>query len=106
MADDNFVLGGVQFLGSAQSHGGLNGVGREDGVRGLGRQSGVIKPSHNYGTMSGTSHWRSHIPKQLYFSGEEVIQGEWKSYTFQLEMYILGIWTWAHRIAKDCFSTL
>ncbi|KAK3794528.1 hypothetical protein RRG08_003679 [Elysia crispata] len=88
MVDDNFGLGGVQFLGGAQSHGGLNGGGREDGVRGLGRQSGVTKPSHNYGTTSGTSHWRSHIPKQLYFSGEEVIQGEWKSYTFQLEMYI------------------
>ena len=88
MVDDNFGLGGVQFLGGAQSHGGLNGVGREDGVRGLGRQSGVTKPSHNYGAANGTSHWRSHIPKQLYFSGEEVIQGEWKSYTFQLEMYI------------------
>ena len=88
MVDDNFGQGGVQFLGGAQSHGGLNGVGREDGVRGLGRQSGVTKPSHNYGTTSGTSHWRSHIPKQLYFSGEEVIPGEWKSYTFQLEMYI------------------
>ena len=46
MVDDNFGLGGVQFLGGAQSHGGLNGGGREDGVRGLGRQSGVTKPSH------------------------------------------------------------
>ena len=88
VVDDNFGLGGVQFLGGAQSHGGLIGVGREDGVRGLGRQSGVTKTSHNYGTTSWTSHWRSHIPKQLYFSGEEVIQGDWKSYTFQLEMYI------------------
>ena len=53
MVDDNFGLGGVQFLGDAQSHGGLNGVGREDGVRGLGRQSGVTKPPHNYGTTMG-----------------------------------------------------
>ena len=29
MVDDNFSLGGVQFLGGAQSYGGLNGVGRE-----------------------------------------------------------------------------
>ena len=42
MMDDNFDLGGVQFLGSAQSHRGLNGVGRQDEVRVLVQQSHPI----------------------------------------------------------------
>ena len=61
---------------------------KERGWNDISKQVGLTKPSHNFGGGSGAGHWRSQIPKQLYFTGEDLSQGEWKSYTFQLEMYI------------------
>ena len=63
--------------------------GEKEGVwNDISEQVGFTKPSHNFGGWSKAGHWRSQIPKQLYFTGEHFSQGEWKSYTFQLEMYI------------------
>ena len=61
---------------------------KEGGWNDTSKQVGFTKPSHNFGGGSGAGHWRLQIPKQLYFTGEDLSQGEWKSYTFQLEMYI------------------
>ena len=65
-----------------------DGEEKERGWNDISKQVGLTKPSHNFGGGSGAGHWRSQIPKQLYFTGEDLSQGEWKSYTFQLEMYI------------------
>ena len=61
---------------------------KERGWNNMSWQVGFTKSSHNFGGGSGAGHWRSQIPKQLYFTGEDFSQGEWRSYIFQLEMHI------------------